>query len=92
MLWNAIGGSAESLSPEAHQCELHADDVLLLCTDGLTNELDDSSITAILSEAITAAELYQRLVTAASQAGGRDNITALGARFVPPDLATTHGL
>lgn len=84
VLWNAIGGSADKLSPEAHQCELQADDVLLLCTDGLTNEVDDSSIAAVLSEPLSAAEVCQRLVAAANQAGGRDNITALVARFVPP--------
>lgn len=84
VLWNAVGGSAEKLSPEAHQVQLQAGDVLLLCTDGLTNEVGDGAIAAILSEGRGAAETCQRLVEAANHAGGRDNITALVARFDSP--------
>ena len=87
VLWNAIGGSAEALSPEAHGCQLRLGDVLLLCTDGLTNEVDDASIASILGGPATAAEMCQRLVAAANRAGGRDNITALIARFLAPGEA-----
>ncbi|MCB1875823.1 MAG: serine/threonine-protein phosphatase [Chromatiales bacterium] len=61
--------------PEAIFGELQAGDALLLCTDGLSNELDDTTIEALLGEAGTEEQRVQRLVDAALKAGGRDNIT-----------------
>jgi PPM family protein phosphatase len=55
-------------------------DTILLCTDGLTRELSDSQIAAILRRAKDAREAADQLVTFANQAGGRDNITAIVLR------------
>jgi protein phosphatase len=52
-------------------------DCLLLCSDGLTDMLDDPQIERILQEAPTPETAVQRLVHEANQAGGVDNITAL---------------
>ena len=53
----------------------------LLCSDGLTKELSDEAIAALFAErdtgAIGAADLARRLVRAAVQAGGRDNVTVV---------------
>lgn len=54
-------------------------DRILLCSDGLTNELSDERIAEILSEPEGPEVLARRLVAAADAAGGRDNITALVA-------------
>ena len=54
----------------------------LLCSDGLTEELDDARIAAIVSRTeLTAQECVDHLVLAALDAGGRDNITAVLVRF-----------
>ncbi len=54
----------------------------LLCSDGLTEELDDARIAAILSRTdLTAQECTDHLLLAALDAGGRDNITALLVRI-----------
>lgn len=47
---------------------------LLICTDGLTNYLDEEQIFSLAREA-DAEELTGRLVSLAKQAGGSDNIT-----------------
>lgn len=82
VLWNAIGGSDDGVSVEAHKLALELGDVLLLCTDGLTKELPEDEISRILSESTTAAESCQKLILAANQAGGGDNTTVVLARFL----------
>ena len=54
---------------------------LLLCSDGLTDMLDDEQIAAILAAEGEPEEACQRLVEEANAAGGRDNITCIVARF-----------
>jgi protein phosphatase len=56
------------------------DDTLLLCSDGLTRELSDAQITAVLREGSDAQESANRLIELANDAGGRDNITVIVVR------------
>ncbi|MBQ9478928.1 MAG: Stp1/IreP family PP2C-type Ser/Thr phosphatase [Selenomonadaceae bacterium] len=49
-------------------------DVFLLCTDGLTNMVDDDAIAAIIRNSRDPAV---ELINAALEAGGKDNITAI---------------
>jgi protein phosphatase len=54
----------------------------LLCSDGLTEELDDARIAATLSRTdLAAQECVDHLLLAALDAGGRDNITAVLVRI-----------
>jgi protein phosphatase len=54
----------------------------LLCSDGLTEELDDARIAAILSRTdLAAQECVDHLLLAALDGGGRDNITAVLVRI-----------
>jgi PPM family protein phosphatase len=52
-------------------------DAVLLCSDGLTRELSDREIRAVLLDHADAQEAVDRLVGLAKQAGGGDNITAI---------------
>lgn len=52
-------------------------DQLLLCTDGLTNMVDDDTIQSVLLSDRTVTEKCDRLVELANDAGGLDNITVL---------------
>jgi serine/threonine protein phosphatase PrpC len=56
------------------------DDTLLLCSDGLTRELSDTQIAAVLKDADGADDAASSLVDLANQAGGGDNITAVVLR------------
>lgn len=58
-------------------------DTLLLCSDGLTHELTDAQITAVLCDADDAQQAADDLVRLANQAGGGDNITVIVLRHAP---------
>lgn len=52
-------------------------DVFLLCSDGLTDMLDDAEVTIVLREAAEGPiDCAEKLVSLANTAGGRDNISA----------------
>ncbi|MGH8111209.1 MAG: PP2C family protein-serine/threonine phosphatase [Rhodanobacteraceae bacterium] len=54
----------------------------LLCSDGLTDGLDDASVAAIVSRTdLAAQECVDHLMLAALDAGGRDNLTAVLVRI-----------
>jgi protein phosphatase len=56
-------------------------DTLLLCSDGLTRELSDGQIAAVLTENDDAQQTADSLVDLAKQAGGGDNITVIVLRW-----------
>lgn len=58
-------------------------DLLLLCSDGLTNMLDDAALLRLLSAGQPLDVLGRRLVDAANEQGGLDNITVLLLRAEP---------
>ena len=57
--------------------EINSGDKFLLCSDGLTEEVEDSMIEKILSKNIHPQEATDQLVIAALKGGGSDNITAI---------------
>lgn len=52
-------------------------DVLLLCSDGLTDLVDNKNITRILNSAASLSEKTNQLIQLANEAGGKDNITVV---------------
>lgn len=52
-------------------------DLLLLCSDGLTDMINKADITAILSQEKTLEDKGKQLIDAANAAGGKDNITVV---------------
>ena len=73
-------GTQSSINPDIFELEAEPGDLFLLCSDGLTRELSDSLIETILRIDVPLDELCARLVGAANEAGGRDNITCLLVR------------
>ncbi|MFM2346561.1 MAG: hypothetical protein RL654_1314 [Pseudomonadota bacterium] len=63
---------------EIHSHAVHPGDWYLLCSDGLSDMLDDARIAAVLREqGSDVGKAAQALVDAANQAGGRDNIAVI---------------
>ena len=65
-------------SEEISLCE---GDMFLLCSDGLTDMIEDEEIAGILGRSKDAEEAAKKLVEAALENGGKDNVTALVLRI-----------
>jgi len=75
-------GTQCRVTPDVFGHEAEPDDLFLLCSDGLTRELPDEMIAAMLANDLPLEDLCTRLVDAAKKAGGHDNITCLLVRAV----------
>lgn len=73
-------GTQSIVTPDIFELETEPGDVFLLCSDGLTRELSDAAIESVLKLELPLKELCARLVAAANEAGGHDNITCLLVR------------
>lgn len=73
-------GTHKGVQADIFEVETEPGDLFLLCSDGLTREIDDFLIEGILRLELPLDELCERLIDAANQAGGHDNITCLIAR------------
>ena len=79
MITRALGTQA-GIEPDLFELEAEPGDIFMLCSDGLTNELDDPTIESLLAADLSLQALCSSLVAAANEAGGRDNITCLLVR------------
>ena len=68
-------GISDNVMVDTFEVEAHSGDRIILCSDGLSNELNDADIAALTAEADTAADAADELVSAAVQAGGKDNVS-----------------
>ncbi|QDV17534.1 Serine/threonine phosphatase stp [Gimesia panareensis] len=96
MPFNVIGGDPHGkLSPQIMQTEIKVGDTLMLCTDGLTRQFSDTSISEILSRNLMADETCIQLINEAQACNGTDNMTVIVARFLDvgdQDVALSGGL
>ena len=68
----------DKLGIETVTGELRAGMALLLCSDGLTEEVDDAMIAATIAQKeVSAQECVDHLIAAALDGGGSDNVTAV---------------
>lgn len=77
---NLLGGREPGVKVEVHSLELDDNDILLLCSDGLTEMLKDEQIATILHEESSPKYACERLIAEANRSGGKDNITVIVAR------------
>ena len=68
-------GTSEDVKIDIFERQIHADEYIVLCSDGLTNMVEDSVILEVLHGTGSLADKTERLVELANQNGGRDNIT-----------------
>ena len=75
-------GTAPKVTADVFEVELRAGDILLLCSDGLTNMLSDREIFELVNrEKISLEETGKKLIEAANAQGGRDNISVVLAEY-----------
>ena len=87
VLTNALGGATDDVQVDIDRVGLKNGDRVLLCSDGLTDLVDDEAITRVLSETARSSEACERLVQLALDGGGRDNVTVIVAEFRMPTEA-----
>jgi len=74
-------GIDPTVQPDIRTHKLQVGDSLLICTDGLSNIVDEAGMIQIMSRARTAQEAIDYLVDAAKRGGSKDNITGALARI-----------
>jgi protein phosphatase len=85
MITRAVGAT-DVLELDDDAIEVADGDVFLLCSDGLSNELSDDEIVAVLTSA-ERENASEELVELALARGGRDNITAVVVQAEDPDAS-----
>lgn len=87
VLTNVLGGAGDRIAVDVQKLELQDGDIVLLCTDGLTDMVSEALLAEVLGSGQTADKLSRLLIEQALQFGGKDNVTAIVARYhfpLPP--------
>lgn len=90
ILTRALGVSSD-VDVDLWELHLHDGDRILLCSDGLTNEIGDERIGKILAGVKEPAEAAKALVKAALDHGGSDNVTCIVIDVVGVEPPATAG-
>lgn len=77
-------GTTETLAVDFLRGNTFAGDLFLLCSDGLTDMVDDILIERILALPDALPQKVEKLIEAAKAAGGHDNITVILSEVVSP--------
>lgn len=73
-------GAKEKIEIDFFEYRLKTDDTILMCTDGLTNMVEDEQIFKIVKSSRDVVESVERLIEEAKANGGNDNIGVLVAK------------
>ena len=81
VLVNALGGSNEDVEVDVDQVDLASGDRILMCSDGLTDLVDDGTICRVLVEQPESQRACEQLLELALGRGGKDNVTVIVATY-----------
>lgn len=88
VLTNCLGANELNVEMDFVECCLGDGDVLLLCTDGLSDLVEDAEIQRLVSQhADNPQAACKALVEKALDQGGRDNVTVVVGRYTVPDVS-----
>ncbi len=76
IITRAIGGDAK-VEAEMFCVELKPGDKILMCSDGLSNMIEDEDIFKIIKDSPEIEEAAERLIDTANENGGKDNISVI---------------
>lgn len=83
-------GVEDTVLLETHQHDVQPGDVYLLCSDGLSDMLDDAAIGQLVLGRDALDDACNALIDAANEAGGKDNISVILVRAGGATTATTR--
>lgn len=75
-------GTHSTILPDIGVIPLRSKDIYMLCSDGLSDYVEERKLSQILSSSSSLEEIGKKLVEAALEKGGNDNITLLLGRIV----------
>jgi serine/threonine protein phosphatase PrpC len=84
-------GTEEHIEAEIDTFHWQVEDLLLLCSDGLTNKVSDESLEGVLRSDATLETRADQLIEMANEAGGEDNISLALVRFETKDEKKQSG-
>ena len=70
-------GATEKIRTDIFEVDLKDSDIVLMCSDGLSNMVTDERIAEIVLASVHTEEIARKLVDEANKNGGQDNITAV---------------
>jgi protein phosphatase len=73
-------GVEDTVLLETHQHDVLDGDLFLMCSDGLSDMLDDDGIAQVLQQQEPLEQCTRALIEAANDAGGKDNISVILGR------------
>ena len=73
-------GSMYNAQPEGGKAEVRSEDLILLCSDGLSDLVDDETLCDLMLAELPLYELPRSLISSAYKAGAKDNITVIVAQ------------
>ena len=80
VITRAIGTDKE-VAADIYEFSICEGDILLLCSDGLVNMVEDEKILSVITRCKKFEETADKLIDAAENAGGNDNITVILIKF-----------
>ncbi|MGE3821981.1 MAG: PP2C family serine/threonine-protein phosphatase, partial [Isosphaeraceae bacterium] len=81
VLTNVLGGPAVGISVDVERRTLADGDRILLCTDGLSDFVEDAEIADALNRHADPNDVCQNLLDLALSRGGKDNVTVVVGRY-----------
>lgn len=84
VLTSALATRGAFVQVDLKRSRLETGDQVLLCSDGLTEMVPDETIARVLASPGASADTCRRLVDLALEAGGKDNVTVVLARYRIP--------
>jgi len=88
VLTKCLGSNDRSIDPDFVKLSIQNGDILLLCSDGLTDMVENDVISQVLASAKTSQIACENLLVHALNAGGKDNITIVVARYSCAEAST----
>lgn len=85
VITRALGAEPE-VEPDFFQVDIQEGDRLIICTDGLYDEVATEEMIGILKRDLTMSEVCKEMVSLANGNGGHDNITVIGLRVTEEDI------
>ena len=79
-------GAENIVEPDFFQVEAMEDDIYIICTDGLYDEVGDAEIIEVLSSGASMTDVSAELINRANSNGGHDNITVISLKVTKEDI------